>query len=96
MVEDTPVRQIAASFFVKGKGRNQQSLGIFKYGNETIFCAWGPRRQSHCSYYAVRREDGRWLEPQKGCPQVQLIKRGRKIIGIKISAQDYERKILFI
>ena len=94
--EGTPVRQITAHFFVKGEGHNQQSLGIFKYRNKAIFCAWGPHRQAHCSYHAVRREDGKWLKPQEGCPKIQLIKEGREVVGIKISAQDYEREILFV
>lgn len=89
------IPQVRATFLIKGVGATQHSIGVYRYKGKVIFCAWGLRHQKHCSYHAVRHENGLWLNTQNGCPKIQLLKNKKLIVGIIISAESYRRKLLF-
>ena len=94
-VGDISVPEIKGTFYVKGKGKTQESIGVYRYGRKIIYCAWGFRHDKHCRFHAVKKENGKWTTPHEGCPGAEIIKHQNRVVGLKISTLNYKRNLFF-
>jgi hypothetical protein len=59
----------------------------YSYGRRDLFAAWGYDDEEHCRYFAVLGADGRWEDPQPGCPRARAIKIHGRLLGVAVRSR---------
>jgi hypothetical protein len=88
--EGVPVPGLRADFFRRREGGRIATVGRYSVGGRDILMAWGYVDEEHCRHNAVRDAGGGWHRAADGCPEVELIRDGRDVVGLAVRAPTGE------
>jgi hypothetical protein len=90
VLEGVTVPGLRAEFFRRAEGDRIASVGRYSMGGRDLLMAWGFVDEEHCRHNAVRDPAGGWHPPSDGCPDVELIRDGRDVVGLAVRAPSGE------
>jgi hypothetical protein len=88
--EGVSVPGLRAEFFRRAEGDRIATVGRYSIGGRDIVMAWGFVDEEHCRHNAVRDPAGGWHPAGDGCPEVELIRDGRDVVGLAVRAPTGE------
>jgi hypothetical protein len=82
--EGVPVPGLRAEFFRRDEGGRTATVGRYSIGGRDLLMAWGYVDEEHCRHNAVCDPEGGWHAASDGCPEVELIRDGRDVVGLAV------------
>lgn len=82
--EGEPVPGLRADYFRRTERDRIATVGRYAMGDRELLMAWGYVDEEHCRHNAVRDPAGGWHAPAAGCPEVELMRDGRDVIGLAV------------
>lgn len=71
-----------------------RSVGVYTFGGDEIFRAWGYVGETHCRASSLRDENGHWCATHEDCPEVRVHRRGETVIGFSVRVGEAEPRYL--
>lgn len=90
-LEGVAVPGLRARFYRrKLSGGRLASVGHYTYAGRELLMAWGFVDEEHCRFHAVRDDaaDGQWGPTVGGCPTVDVVRDGDRVVGLRVLAAD--------
>jgi hypothetical protein len=85
--EGVPVPGLRADYFRRADGDRIATVGRYSIDGRDLLMAWGFVDEEHCRHNAVRDQGGGgWHPAADGCPEVELIRDGRSVVGLAVRA----------
>jgi hypothetical protein len=90
-LEGVAVPGLRARFYRRElSGGQLASVGYYTYAGRELLMAWGFVDEEHCRFHAVRDDsaDGQWGPTVGGCPTVDVVRDGDRVVGLRVLAAD--------